>query len=265
MLNKIDLFSAVEPIIRQAGTLLLSYYHKPLTRTQKQAGGFVTEADIATEAFLIKELKRVLPEASIFAEESADKSDGSENKGYCWVIDPLDGTTNFAHEIPYFCISVALTYNAQPVFGIIYAPVTDDLYYAKKGKGSYLNGKPLQVSELTELSKSFLLIGVPYKKSEHFLHVLSHMHTITPRTYAFRHMGAIALDLAYVASAKAEAVFFEQLEWWDIAAGILLIEEAGGVCTTYQGTEPTIGYKTFVAGNKMLHGQLLKLLKKNEN
>ncbi|MGE0206408.1 MAG: inositol monophosphatase [Candidatus Babeliales bacterium] len=245
----------VEPIIRKAGEILLFYYHKQMTWRDKKDQGFVTEADLASETFLMQELANVMPEASFFAEESGKR--GNQDADYCWVIDPLDGTTNFAFGIPYFCISVALTYKQQPVFGMIYVPLFDELFYAQKGAGAFLNDQKITVSKERSLDRSLFLVGFPYAKGKAFLSVLHHLEDISPRTYAFRHLGAIALDQAYVACGRADGIFFEDLSWWDVAAGLILIQEAGGIVSTYTGKPVIPGYRSYVAGADLMHRKLL--------
>jgi len=255
---KEGLQESVEIIVRQAGAIVLSYYHKKLDWNDKPGHGFVTQADIASEKFLIEELSKVLPEAGFFAEESGKQ--GSTD--YCWVIDPLDGTTNFAFGIPYFCISVALVKNNVPLLGVIYDPLSEELFSAVQGKGATLNGQKIEVAQNRQLNKSLLLVGFPYAKGKAFMHVLQNLEEISPRSYAFRHMGAIALDQAYVAAGRADGLFFEDLAWWDVAAGILLIKEAGGVVTTYQNEAIKPGYTSFVAANPAFHADLLLQLNK---
>lgn len=254
-----DLRAKVEPIVRDAGDILLSYFHTNLIRTEKQSG-FVTEADLASERFLMAELHKVMPEAAFFAEESGKS--GNSTDDYCWVIDPLDGTTNFAHGLPYFCISVALTFKGKPVFGCIYQPLLNEFFYASQGNGAYLNGERIQVSAVRSLQESLLLVGFPYAKGEHYQNVLNYLRDLSKKTYAFRHFGAVALDQAYLACGRSEVVFFEQLGWWDVAAGIILIQEAGGVVSTYQGRVVDAHYESFLAANQELHVQMLTLFAK---
>lgn len=256
-LSQSQLAQSVEPIIRKASDILLSYYQKQLIWKEKKGNGFVTQADIASEEYLISALKKVLPEAAFLAEESGAQG----NSDYCWVIDPLDGTTNFAYGIPNFCISIALTHRDIPIFGMIYLPLSNELFYAEKGKGAFLNEKPIAVAQERPLQKSLLLVGVPYTKGEAFLNVLDHLKAVSEHTYAFRHLGAIAVDLAYVACGRADGVFFEDLKWWDIAAGILLIEEAGGKITTYENEAMTPSYQSCIAANEKFHAYLLKFFK----
>lgn len=259
-MHKVDLKSNVEPIIRQAGAIVLSYYQeKNLNWKEKEGHGFVTQADLASEEFLIHELKKILPQASFFAEESGKSGQKGE---YCWVIDPLDGTTNFAFSISYFCISVALTRHDEPIFGMIYAPLSNELFYAQQGKGAYLNDKAIEVAYKRPLDKSMLLVGFPYAKGESFLEVLRNLQEISPHSYAFRHLGAIALDQAYIACGRADGLFFEDLAWWDVAAGMLLIKEAGGKVSTYENKEVTPEYHSYLAANPVFHEILRSYLNK---
>ena len=248
--------AVLEPIIRQAGVILLSYYGKVLARQEKRNHGFVTEADYASEHYLIDQLAKILPEASFFAEESGKSGDND----YCWVIDPLDGTTNFAHKLPYFCISVALTYKGKPQVGILYQPLTDELFFAEQGKGAFLNGEKIKISSPKSFSKSLVAMGLPYQslKKKKLLHTAEQ---IAQQVYGVRHFGAIALDLAYVACGRMDGVFFTYLAWWDVAAGMILIEQAGGVVTDFSGQSVLEDCASCIAGSKMVHHHMLTILK----
>jgi myo-inositol-1(or 4)-monophosphatase len=259
MLN--DLPNLVEPIIRKAGDILLSYYHQQLTWKDKQENGFVTEADLASEKYLIEQLNKLLPEASFFAEESGKQGPGECR--YCWVIDPLDGTTNFAYGIPYFCISIALTDHDEPIFGMLYLPLQNELFYAQKSKGAYLNAEPISVAEQRPLNRTLLFVGFPYEKGIAFLNTLHYLADISPRMYAFRHLGAIAVEQAYLACGRGDGIFFEDLAWWDVAAGLLLIKEAGGEVTTFEGTQITPTYRSYIGANKRIHEHLIEFFKAN--
>lgn len=246
----------LEPIIRQAGVILLSYYGKTLTRQEKKESGFVTEADCASEEYLIQQLGNIFPQASFFAEESGKKGKAD----YCWVIDPLDGTTNFTHGLPYFCISIALTYKGNPEVGIVYQPLTNEFFFAEKEKGAFLNGKPIKVSSPINFNQSLIAIGLPYqsKKRSALLHK---GEKIAQQAYGVRHFGAIALDLANIACGRIDGVFFTYLAWWDVAASILLIEEAGGVITDFSGQPLSKNYTSCIAGGRMVYSQIQKILK----
>jgi len=246
----------LQPIMKEAGRIIVSYFDKKLTRTEKDKSGFVTEADLASEEYLINQLGLLLPEASFVAEESGKLGSGD----YCWVIDPLDGTTNFAHHIPYFCISVALTYRDKPIVGAIYQPLLDELFYAQQGKGATLNGETIRVNPEEELSRTIMAVGFPYAKNKQFMELLEGVQRVLPQTHSLRYCGAVALDLAYVAAGRLDGAFFEGLGWWDVAAGIILIEEAGGRATDFQGQQVGPSYVSFVAANRHMHEKLLPLL-----
>lgn len=256
--EQIDLRSAVEPIIKEAGKIVLSYYHQRLTWKEKgNDNGFVTEADLASERYLIQSLTPLIPGASFFAEESGKTGESD----YCWVIDPLDGTTNFAHNLPYFCISVALTYKKVPIFGMIYQPILDELFYAQDGKGSWLNGQKLSL-ESVPFEKSLIAIGLPYAKNEKYAYILENMWAIARQAYAVRHFGAVALDIAYVAAGKLDGVIFSDLGWWDVAAGMVILKEAGGLSTDFDGKRVGADYKSFIgASSQQVHERLIRLLK----
>jgi myo-inositol-1(or 4)-monophosphatase len=255
MLDIRDLPSQVEPIVREAGTILLSYFQKPLSFKQKKDNDIVTPADLASEKYLVEKLKSLIPEAAFFVEEAGQIG----MNDYCWVIDPLDGTRNFFHGLAYFSISIALTYKNEPVFGLIFHPILNELFYACKGHGAFLNGKQIQVSTAESLDQAFCLVGFPHKKMTTTFEVLQE---IWPQIGAFRHLGSIALDQVNIACGRADALFFEKLSWWDIAAGSLIIKEAGGALTTYEGRPITSTYKSFVAANPMLHQELLTIFKR---
>jgi len=250
-----DWRAVLEPIIRQAGVILLSYYGKVLTCQEKKNHGFVTEADYASENYLIDQLAKVLPGASFFAEESGRLGDDD----YCWVIDPLDGTTNFVYKLPYFCISVALTYKGKPQVGILYQPLTNELFFAEQGKGAFFNGEKIKISLPKCFNNSLVAMGLPcqFLKRKQLLQA----EQIAQKVYGVRHFGAIALDLAYVACGRMDGAFFTHLAWWDVAAGMLLIEQAGGVVTDFSGQPVSKDCVSCIAGSKMVHSRMLMVLK----
>jgi myo-inositol-1(or 4)-monophosphatase len=251
-----ELIQAVEAIVKQAGTIVLTYFGKPLERKEKKDAGFVTIADLESERYLMAALQQLLPQASFFAEESGKNGDAP----YCWVIDPLDGTTNFAHQIPYFCISVALTYEGTPVLGIVYDPLRDELFCAQRDKPTLCNGKPVAVNQPENLNQALILVGVPYQKGEAYVQTIETVKRLSAQIVDFRHLGAIALEQAYVACGRADGIFFRRLGWWDIAAGLLLIKQAGGKVSTFQGTMLTQNYRSFVGGHPEIHAKLRLLL-----
>ena len=256
--NDRNFLPLLEPIIKTAGEILLSYFRTGVAFEHKLGNlGLVTEADIASERYLIAALAQMVPGAAFLAEESGVQ--GASD--YCWVIDPLDGTTNFAHGLPYFCISVALTHKGMPVVGVIYQPMTGELFYAQQGKGAFLNGTPITVSKPEQFCKSAIVIGLPYAKNERYRQVLEAIRLAGPLPFSVRHFGAAALDLAQVACGRMDGVILADLAWWDIAAGMLLITEAQGVVTDFKGGLIDRQYTTFVASGAGVHAQLIKLLK----
>lgn len=255
-----DLKPELERILATASDIVLSFFHRPNGAHMKKDMSLVTDADKASEAYLIKELTALVPGVAIWAEESGAK----QGNDYCWVIDPLDGTTNFVHGIPYFCISVALTYKGVPQVGAIYVPLQREFYYAAKGEGAWLNGERIEVSHEQKLENAVWLVGLPYAKSERFKALVERISAVAPRSFAFRHLGAAALDLAYVACGRLDAVFLVDLAWWDVAAGLLILEEAGAVVTDFAGKPITAAYRSLIAANRPLHDELSRLLQENK-
>lgn len=245
-------------MLRLAGEMLLSYYGKKLDITEKPNNGFVTQADTASEEYLIAALKKLFPEASFYAEESG--ATGAESD-YCWVIDPLDGTTNFAYGLPYWCISVALTHKNIPIMGAIYVPLSDEYFFAESGKGAFCNGEPIQVSEPADFGHALIAIGVPYP-NEQRAPTIHLAEQVAKESYGIRHMGAIALDLANIACGRLDGVVLQGLAWWDVAAGIVLIQEAGGIITDFEGKKLDKSYKTGIAGGKLVYTKLAKMVLK---
>jgi len=254
-----NLARPVEALLRQAGKLIMDSFHSPTLKVYEKVNeGLVTSTDKASEQLLIAGLVKIMPEAGIIAEESGQQGIDQE---YCWVIDPLDGTTNFVRGLPYFCISVALTQHGKPILGAIYQPVTDEFFYACAGHGASLHGKKITVSNPTSFDKSVILIGLPYTKDEHYTALLQELELLAPQAFAVRHLGAAALDLAYVAAGRMDGVFFSGLQWWDVAAGMLLVTEAGGTVTDFQGKEVTHNYTSCMAAGDLVYKKLQTIVK----
>ncbi|HRN77986.1 MAG TPA: inositol monophosphatase family protein [Candidatus Dependentiae bacterium] len=254
----LDWQQQLEPIMRAAGDIILSYVPtaQQLTRMPKSGNSFATQADIASEEFLKKELHALLPEASILAEES-----GSSGTAVLqWVIDPLDGTTNFAQGLSYFCISVALTENNIPIVAAIYQPILNEFFYAEHGKGAWLNGQQINVSTPHVFDDAIVAISLPYLRKQRGP-LVDALGSIAKKARAVRHFGAAALDLAYVACGRLDGLFLTYLAWWDVAAGILLIQEAGGQVTDITGKNVTPNYTSCIAGAPVVYQGLIKELK----
>ena len=245
----------IEIIVREAGDILLSYFGKALTRNMKPDASFVTEADLASEEYLVKKLTELLPEAAVWGEETGKHGNGD----YCWVIDPLDGTTNFAQGLPHFCISVALTLKDEPILGVIYAPYLNEMFIASED-GATLNGKPIHVADKNNLRDSFLIACLPYPEYEDYGQMIEKICLLLKKGYGFRILGAAALDIAYVACGRGDSIAFGGLKWWDVAAGKVLIEKAGGKVMDFEGGVVDKEFRTFVAGNELLCRELLKII-----
>ncbi len=253
-MNLKDIQPAVEQAVKESGKILLSYFNTSLEKYHKVDGSYATDADVASEQYLLKALGKIMPEAGFYAEESG-VSNSSE---YMWVIDPLDGTTNFAQGIPYFCVSVALTRNDERVLGVIYQPTTKELFLAIKGLGVTLNGKAIQVSEQKDFSKAVIGCSLTHTVDYRFYNMITELE---PKIYSVRLMGASALDMAYCAVGRLDGAFFGQLCWWDIAAGSLIIEEAGGKVSTRDQQILTNQARSLIAGPELIYRGLCSVIK----
>ena len=244
----------VEAIAREAGKLLMGYFARHVTIEYKGEVDLVTEADRASEKLIVERLRARWPEHGIVAEEGTRSDPGAE---YRWYVDPLDGTTNFAHGYPVFCVSIALTrHDGQLEIGVLYDPTRDEMFAAARGAGATLNGKPMQVSKTPRLAESLLGTGFP----SHKRHQNPNIHfyqEFTLRSHGVRRAGSAALDLAYVACGRIDGFWEFHLNPWDTAAGILLVEEAGGRATDFAGRDFRLDSDEVLASNGLIHEELI--------
>lgn len=240
----------VQKIIVNAGDILVSFYQKNLIFKYKTDGSFCTQADIESEKYLMQELSQLIPGAGFYAEESGVKE---SLNNYVWIIDPLDGTSNFSIGISYFCISIALTYNNEPVLGWIYNPISKELFYAQKGNGAYCNDRLLIIEKKKLIKHTRIAFGISNK--DFFI-----IFKVLPYVTGIRICGASALDLAYVAAGKYDGVFLTQFKWWDVAAGILLISESQGSSVTFEGFSVDLSSKSLISTNLFLINPFLELI-----
>ena len=226
----------------------------------KGPGEFVTAADRRAEAVLHEELSKARPGYGFVMEESGE-IEGAD-KTHRWIIDPLDGTTNFLHGLPLFAISIALERDGQLVAGLIYNPVTDDMFVAEKGQGAYHNNRRLRIAQRQELSSALVGCGVPHhgKASQH-PRFKAELAAVMSKVHNIRRLGAASLDLAYTAAGNLDAYWENDLKNWDIAAGIVLVREAGGYVTDTRGGTTMLESGSICAGNETMHRQLLATLK----
>jgi myo-inositol-1(or 4)-monophosphatase len=217
----------------------------------------VTEVDRACEQAILARLRRSFPDHDVVAEESGPALTGSE---YRWYVDPLDGTTNFAHSYPFFCTSIALTRSGEVIASAVYDPVKDELFTGARGRGATCNGRPLRVTSAGELTRSVFLTGFPYDLRDDVRHTLRLFERFLHHARALRRDGAAALDLAYLAAGRIDGYFEERLNPWDVLAGSLLVEEAGGRVSRFDGTAIGLRADEVVASNGALHEAMLRAL-----
>ncbi len=227
--------------------------------SKKGPADFVSSADKRTERILIEELSRARPGYNFLVEESGVIE--GPDKSHRFIIDPLDGTTNFLHGIPHFAISIALEREGQLVNAVVYNPATDEMFTAERGHGAYLNDKRLRVAARKTLAESLIATGIPFLGREGHERFLEEIASVMSATAGVRRFGSAALDLAYVAAGRLDGFWERGLKAWDVAAGIVLVREAGGYVSDLEGGQRALDAGHILAANEVLHSQLLKLLK----
>lgn len=228
--------------------------------SKKGPADFVSAADIKAEQVLVEELSRARPGYGFLAEERGVQE--GTDKSHRWIIDPLDGTTNFLHAIPHYCISLALEREGEVVAGVIHNPITNEIFWAEKGKGAFLNNeKRLRVAARRQLDECVLATGVPFNGKPGHGQFLKELHQLTQRIAGIRRFGSAALDLAYVAAGRFDGYWERDLQPWDMAAGALMVIEAGGKLTTADGERFTTASTTVLAANPDIHPLMLERLK----
>ncbi len=246
---------------REAGAYLKQNAGKArlIERKDGQSKNLVTEIDRGSESIVIARITEAFPDHDFLGEESGSHDRSSPFK---WVIDPLDGTTNFTHGLPIFCVSIGLEYQGEVILGVVYDPNLDELFTAEKGHGAFLNGEPIRVSTTGLLADSLLVTGFPYDISENPDHAIEHFEHFLVTAQAVRRLGSAALDLCYVAAGRFDGFWEVKLNAWDMAAGVLLVQEAGGRWTDFDGNRPTIYTKRMLSTNGLVHEQMIEILKK---
>lgn len=226
--------------------------------SKKGAADFVSAADIRAEQAIFEELSKSRPKYGFIMEEKGE-IEGSDNSNR-WIVDPLDGTTNFLHGVPHFAISIALERDRQPIAGVVYNPVTDELYWAEKGEGAFLNERRLRVSARVELESALFATGLPFKGRPGLAQSLAETGRVLEQTAGVRRFGSAALDLACVAAGRFDAYWERGLNTWDVAAGIVLVREAGGHVTEIDGGPKPLSAGSILASNFELHEKARSLI-----
>jgi myo-inositol-1(or 4)-monophosphatase len=253
-----EFLSAAQNAAHQAGALLKDNWLKAKTiEVKTDMVDLVTNVDKASDALITQMLRTQFPTHQIIAEESAISGQPSD---YRWYIDPIDGTTNFAHSFPHFAVSIALTHKTQGIVGVVYDPLRDELFCATRGDGATLNGRPIRVSPTPQLDQSLVLTGFPYDRRKRSEYYLRFYQAFMLRTQGVRRCGSAALDLCYVASGRADAFWEWRLHPWDTAAGSLIVEEAGGKMSDFSGQLFDIAGEQTLASNGQVHAEMVEVL-----
>jgi myo-inositol-1(or 4)-monophosphatase len=262
--SRFEFAHVADGIARQAGALLRGFYAKGVATEYKGDVDLVTEADRASEALIVEKLKAAFPAHGVYGEEGTRSAMESE---YRWYVDPLDGTTNFAHGFPAFCVILGLERRAaglapdadgEIVAGVIYDPLRDEMFSAERGKGAWLNGKRISVSKTKTLQESLTATGFPSKK-RHDSPNIHFYQEVTLRSHGVRRAGSAGLDLAYVACGRLDGFWEFNLNPWDTSAGVLLVEEAGGSVTHFDGGKFTLDSREVLATNGLIQGEIVHL------
>ena len=225
----------------------------------KGPGDFVTASDKKVEKILIEELQKARPNYSILSEEIGKINN---DESFKWIIDPIDGTANFLHGIPHFAISIGLEHETEIVCGIIYDPIKDEMFTAEKGKGSYLNNQRMRVSSRSKLEDCIIFTGGPKQEAKNKELVLKEYNNFSSKVLIpIRKLGSASLDMAYVAAGRCDGFWQRNLSYWDIAAGIIIVKEAGGLVTDFWGKKDFIDNKTILVTNFKIHNEMIEVLR----
>ncbi len=250
-----DFLQSATEIAREAGALIAGLSDQPLEINYKRRSDLVTEADRRSEALIIERLRARFPEHAIVAEEGGNHRSSS---GYCWYVDPLDGTTNYAHGFPMYCVTMGLAYRGEVIAGVVYDPTRDEMYTAERGAGAFKNNQRLHVSHTEKLSESLVATGFPPFATNHDLNIQFYFR-FTMLSHGIRRAGSAALDLCCVATGCFDGFWELKLNPWDKAAGTLLVTEAGGCVSDVHGNPFNLLGDDVFASNGLVHGEMLEV------
>ena len=261
MMDLTRLYSVAKSAALEAGQVLSEGFRTDFEISKKGNIDLVTEMDLAAERVILARISAEFPDHQILAEEEGTRSGTSP---YKWIVDPLDGTTNYAHGYQLFCVSIALEMEDELVLGIVYDPIAKEMFSARRGQGAFLNDHPIRVSEEGKLIDSLLCTGFSYTQSE-IRKNLQLFNRLIFQSRAVRRDGSAALDLCYVACGRFDGFWEFSLNAWDVAAGKLIVEEAGGLVTAFNGSDCTVYDREILASNRGIHSQLVDLLQDLES
>jgi myo-inositol-1(or 4)-monophosphatase len=245
----------------EAGALLRQNFTQPHQVTFKGRHDPVTESDFQSQNLIIQLLSKTFPAYRFLAEETGAPESAQAGSDGCWIIDPLDGTVNFAHGFPMFAVSIAFQWQGAVVYGVVYDPMREELFEAVQGQGAWLNHQPIKVSRINELDRALLATGFPYNVVEHLDATMLRFKRLVAQAQGIRRPGSAALDLCYLAAGRLDGFWEENLKPWDTAAAVLIVQEAGGQLSTFEGSPYDLNSYTVVASNSLLHDQILAALK----
>jgi myo-inositol-1(or 4)-monophosphatase len=252
-----DFLTVAREAALKAGTILRDNISGAREISYKGEINLVTEMDRLSERMVVEVLRSDFPDHSVLAEEEASIDNRSE---FRWIIDPLDGTTNYAHGYPNFAISIALEKSGEVILGVVYDPMRDELFWAEKGKGAHLNGRAIRVSQADTLIRSLLVTGFPYDRTTSEKNNLNYFQALLMASQEVRRSGSAALDLCSVAAGRLDGYWELKLHPWDVAAGSLIVRESGGMVSDFSGTRFSIHDKEIVASNGRIHQQMIEII-----
>lgn len=250
-------FDTALECVQQTKPIFIHGYHTVKSIEYKGDTDPVTTVDQAVEEKVTEIILYNYPDHKILAEEGHHLS---KSGGYRWIIDPLDGTVNFAHNVPHFALSIGLEQDGEMILGVVYNPITNELFTAEKGKGALLNGSPIKVSTVNDIKKSLISTGFPYDSWTNGDQYTSELNKVLKACQGIRRAGAASLDLCYVACGRYDAFWERQLKPWDVAASLIILSEAGGNYTTMSGKPYSFSEKEFLCSNNKIHNDLVKIL-----
>ena len=242
----------------ESGRIQKRYFQKTLSIMHKGEINLVTNVDFECQSRILELLRNNFPDDEVISEEKANAYEAGKNR---WIVDPLDGTTNYAHGYPFFCTSIAYEVGGEIIVGVVYNPIMDELFFARKGDGSFLNGERLEVSTIEEIKQALLVTGFPYDVVTNPNNNLNHWTAFIMRAQALRRDGSAGLNLSYVAAGRFDGFWEMRLSPWDMAAGVLIVREAGGTVTSLSGETFSLFSGGVLASNGLIHEQMLDVIR----